>query len=73
MSDEFGQVLLIMSFLGRLDEEMSSAFDIDKAVVKTYNFLEILEITVPGLEEKATRLMVSRHSDPIPLGHKVSK
>ena len=63
MSEESGQVLSITSFLGCLGEKMSSPEGVYS--VKTYNFSTILEITVAGLEGKATRLMVSRHSDPI--------
>ena len=45
----------------------AGAFDKD---VETYNPSAILEITVACLERKATRLMVSRHSDS---RHNVSK
>ena len=72
MSDEFGQVLSIMSFLTRLGEEnvkvQTGAFN---KGIKTYNFSANLKITA-GLEGKPKRIMVSRHSDFI-LGPKVSK
>ena len=66
MSGRFGQVLSIMSSFGRLSEKFqvhTGAFD---KGIETYIFFAILEITVARLDGKATRLMVSRHSDPIP-------
>ena len=75
MSDKFGlgQVLSTMSFVGYLGEEMSSPDGSFDKGVETYIFSTILEITVAGFEGKAKRLMVSRHSDPIFWGPKVSK
>ena len=51
MSDGFGQVLLIMSFLGRLGEKFQDHTDAFYKGVETYNFSVILEINV-GLERK---------------------
>ena len=45
---------------------------LDKGV-ETHTFSPIMEITVPGFEEKATRLMVSRHSESSSSGLNVSK
>ena len=59
MSDGFGQVSLIMSFLWRLGEKFQVHKDAFDKGVETHNFSVILEITV-GLEGKATRLIVSR-------------
>ena len=72
MSDEFGRVSSIMSFGGRLVEEIQVQMGAFDKSVKTYNLSAILEITVLGLEGKAKRLMVSRHSDFIS-GPKASK
>ena len=58
MSDEFGQILSITSFLGRLRKAMSSPGAFDKGI-ETYIFSAILENIVVGLDGKATRLMVS--------------
>ena len=72
-SDGFGQVLSIISFVGRLGEEcqvQTGAFD---KGIQTYNFSAILEIIVAGLDRKATRLIVSRHSKSNISGSKVSK
>ena len=72
MSDRFGQVLSIVSSFGRLRlSEKFQADAFDKGI-ETYSFSAILEMTVAGLDGKATRLMVSTHSDPI-LNPKVFK
>ena len=73
MSDEFRWVLQIMSFLGRLGQELSSPDGCIQQRQETYNFSAILEITVSVLEEKATRLIASRHSGSIFSGPRVSK
>ena len=62
-----------MSFVWRLDEEIQDQTSALDKSIETYNFFAILENTVAGLEGKATRLMVSRHSDSIYLGPKASK
>ena len=61
-----------MSFGGRLVEEIQVQMGVFDKSVKTYNLSAILEITLLGLEGKAKRLMVSRHSDLIS-GPKASK
>ena len=53
-----------MSILGRLSEKYQVHRGAFNKGVETYIFSAILEITVAGLDGKATRLMVSRHSDP---------
>ena len=66
MSDGFGHVLSIIYFVGLLVEKMLKSRLVHSIKgVETYNFCVILETTVGGLEQKATRLRVSRHSDPI--------
>ena len=71
ISEEFRQILSIMSFEGRLGEEMASPDGAFNKGIKTYKISACLEI-VPCLEGKATRLMVSRHSGSNS-GLKVSK
>jgi hypothetical protein len=67
MSDRFGQVLSIMFFWGSLGDKFQVHMGAFDKGVETYDFSAILEITVACLEGpgKATRLMVSRHSDSI--------
>ena len=65
MSDKFGQVLSIVFFLEHLGENFQVHTGIFDKGIETYNFSAILEITVAELDGKATRLMVSRHSNPI--------